>query len=102
MSINPLCGLQITFPLSLCSQSSTQQRDILTGLPYIQKLCTLTPDALSYKKEGGGITEWRQQWKTAPSSLLYVHANLEEFQDEMVQFTLFSQLVNCTCREIQQ
>lgn len=56
MSINSLWD-RLNSPLSLCCQASTRKsstcRDILTGLPYMQKLCTLTRNAFPDKKKGG-------------------------------------------------
>lgn len=64
MSLNSLCGIDyiLCFPvLSVLHWEVSISRDILTGLPYMQKLCTLTRNTLSDKKKGG-FTKKPQQW----------------------------------------
>lgn len=66
MSLNSLCGIDYILLLPVLSglhEEVSPHRDILTGLPYMQKLCTLTRNALWDKKKKGGFAEKPQRWR---------------------------------------
>lgn len=73
----------VSFPPVLSGREVSTSGDVLTGLPYMQKLCTLTRNTLSDKKKKGGFTERPQQWKNvfvaSVEFPLYACAKLEEF-----------------------
>ncbi len=85
MSLNSLYGIDYIPLFSVLSglhQEVNTSRDILTGLPYMQKLCTLTRNALSDKKKGGFTPQPQQRRNIFVASVeftLYVCAKLEEF-----------------------
>lgn len=85
MSLNCLCEkdyIRLSPVLSGRYQEVSTSRDILTGLPYMQKLCTLTRNALSDKKKEG-FTEKPQPrqniFVVAVEFTLHASAKLKEF-----------------------